>query len=209
MPKPMYVWSGSAWVSVATEVESLANFATQSYADNVAGMKMVIPTSVAVGSGSGSASTQGKVTFSGASSVSLNGLFTSANSAYVINYNFSSSVSTLKRLRLRTSGTDNTTTNYNYQLLSYNSSTVAASRSLSDNNYKLDNNNNNVHGGQIVLINPFDAEKTYGNARTTSGSDATLSDLQFNATTSFDGFTIFMDSGTMTGIISVYGYKAG
>ena len=30
---------------------------------------------------------------------------------------------------------------------------------------------------------------------------------KFNATTSFDGFTIYMDSGTMTGIISVYGYR--
>ena len=34
MPKPMYVWSGSAWVSVATEVESLANFASLNYVNS-------------------------------------------------------------------------------------------------------------------------------------------------------------------------------
>ena len=34
MPKPMYVWSGSAWVSVASEVESLANFASLNYVNS-------------------------------------------------------------------------------------------------------------------------------------------------------------------------------
>ena len=64
MPKPMYVWTGTAWVSVASEVESLATYATQSYADNQPGSKLVVPTSVAVGSGSGSVAAQGTVTFS-------------------------------------------------------------------------------------------------------------------------------------------------
>ena len=84
MPKPMYVWSGSAWVSVASEVESLATYATQSYADNQPGMKLVVPSSVAVGSGSGSVATQGTVTFSGASSVSINGCFSSTYDNYRI-----------------------------------------------------------------------------------------------------------------------------
>jgi hypothetical protein len=172
------------------------------------GLTEIVPTSVAVGSGSGSSDSSGKVTFSGASSVSLNGVFTSTNATYVIYYNFSSSAATLKRIRLRSSGTDNTSSNYNYQILSYNSATVAASRSLSDNNYKIENNNNNVHGGQIVLINPFDTEKTFGHSRTTSGADGTLADLQFALTTSFDGFTIYMDSGTMTGILYIYGYRS-
>lgn len=172
-----------------------------------AGLRQVVPTSVVVGSGSASFNGNGSVEFSGASSVSLNGVFTSINSAYVINYNFSSSATTLKRIRLRSSGTDNTSLNYNYQILSYNSTTVAANRSLSDNNYKIENNNNNNHGGQVVLINPFDTERTYGHSRTTSGADATLADFQFGLTTSFDGFTIYMDSGTMTGKLTIYGYR--
>jgi len=84
MPKPMFVWSGSAWVSVATEVESLAGFATQSYADNTPGTRLIIPSSVAVGSGSGSVSTSGTVTFSGASSVSINDVFSATYDTYQI-----------------------------------------------------------------------------------------------------------------------------
>jgi hypothetical protein len=211
MAKQAYVYSGTDWVPLASEVTNLSGYYTKGETDIITaptGLKMVVPTSVAVGSGTGSANANGKVTFSGASSVSLNGVFTSTNATYVIYYNFSSSATTLKRIRLRSSGTDNTSSNYNYQILSYNSTTVAANRSLSDNNYKIENNNNNSHGGQIVLINPFDTEKTYGHSRATSGADATLADLQFGLTTSFDGFTIYMDSGTMTGILYVYGYKS-
>ena len=113
MPKPMYVWSGSAWVSVAAEVESLANYATVNYASTQPGMKMVVPTSVAVGSGSGSVDTNGAVTFSGASSVSLNGCFTSAYQNYSIIVNDDSASATGYQLfRLRTNGTDNSTSNY-------------------------------------------------------------------------------------------------
>ena len=149
-----------------------------------------------------------KSTFTTQSSVSVNSVFSAAYSTYIISYNFTSSAATLWRLRLRTSGTDNTSANYNYQLFSANSTTLTGARSLSDNNYKMDNNNNNNHGGQIVLINPFDTEKTYGTANTTSGADFTLSDLQFNATTSFDGFSIYPDSGTLTGTFTVWGLKA-
>ena len=94
MPKPMYVWSGTAWVSVASEVESLATYATQSYADAQPGMKMVVPTSVAVGSGSGSVDAIGNVTFSSASSISVNNCFTSTYDNYRIIIDFVPSAST-------------------------------------------------------------------------------------------------------------------
>ena len=112
MPKPMYVWSGSAWVSVAAEVESLATYATQSYAAAQPGMKMVVPTSVAVGSGSGSVDTNGAVTFSGASSVSLNDCFSSTYQNYKIVMNLSAATSNDVQMRLRVSSTD-AATNYN------------------------------------------------------------------------------------------------
>jgi hypothetical protein len=111
----MYVWSGSAWVSVAAEVESLATYATQSYADNAPGMKLIVPSSVAVGSGSGSIATQGTVTFSGASSISLNGCFSSTYDNYqiVISIDANSAISD-NYLRMRASGTDNSESQYRY-----------------------------------------------------------------------------------------------
>jgi hypothetical protein len=49
-----------------------------------AGLAKIVPSSVAVGSGTGSSDTTGKVTFSGASTVSLNGVFTSSYRNYKI-----------------------------------------------------------------------------------------------------------------------------
>ena len=47
-----------------------------------AGLAKIVPSSVAVGSGTGSANSLGTVTFSGASSVSLNGCFSSTYDNY-------------------------------------------------------------------------------------------------------------------------------
>jgi hypothetical protein len=67
---------------------TVANAYTKSETDGIAaaapGMRLIVPTSVAVGSGSGSVSTQGAVTFSGASSVSVNECFNSTYTAYKI-----------------------------------------------------------------------------------------------------------------------------
>ena len=55
-------YDGAAWVSVGT----------------TPGLVPMVPSSVAVGSGTGTASANGQLTFTTASSVSLNGVFTSS-----------------------------------------------------------------------------------------------------------------------------------
>jgi hypothetical protein len=73
-----------------------------------AGLAKIVPTSVTVGSGSGSASALGTVTFSGCSSVSLNGVFSSAYNNYKVLVNVNSIDSTgtnIIYLRFGTSGT--------------------------------------------------------------------------------------------------------
>ena len=76
------------------------------------GLAPIIPTSVAVGSGTGSVGATGLITFSGVSSVSINGCFTSAYTNYrvVARYTNASTLSALY-CRLRASGT-NATNNY-------------------------------------------------------------------------------------------------
>ena len=214
MPKPMYVWSGSAWVSVATEVESLATYATQSYADNVAnvaaGLKPIVPSSVAIGSGSSSISTLGAVTFTGASSVSLNGVFTSAYNNYRILIDLTSAASPAFYSRLRKSGTD-ATTNYNFQGFYFENTTVSAFRSTSVAQWQLFDLSTDLHAITIDLFNP------YVNAKTS----AIVSDIKntnsspifggyangHNTTDTYDGITFYPASSTVTGSISVYGYK--
>ena len=215
MPKPMFVWSGSAWVSVATEVESLAGFATQSYADNVPAARMIVPSSVTVGSGSGSVSTSGAVTFSGASSVSLNDCFNSTYDNYMILYkNTTTSTGIAVTMRYRLSGTD-TTTNYGTQRLYAQGTTVTANRDGvgTDEIYvaNLGATTGSFTGSQINVYSPNLASPTISFNSTTMLLDADLypsfvAGFQ-NSSTQFTGFTLLANTGTFGGTIRVYGFK--
>lgn len=214
MPKPMYVWSGSAWVSVATEVESLATYATQSYADNQPGMKMVVPTSISVGSGSGSVSTQGTVTFSGASSVSLNGCFTSAYDNYLIILHTTASAGGRCDMRLRTSNTDATGGNYSwsgqYNISSANtySGEGAGTTATAGGITGLDTTQGSL---RLTLFKPFLAEHTQWESAGHDGIYRRIYGGIHTLNTSYDGFTIYNTSAgaTITGKIRVYGLKNG
>jgi hypothetical protein len=76
-----------------------------------AGLVQMMPTSVAVGSGSSTVNGNGQVSFSGSSSVSLNGVFSSTYAHYfvIIDYSANGGGSTL---RLRASSTDNSNANF-------------------------------------------------------------------------------------------------
>jgi hypothetical protein len=215
----MYVWSGSAWVSVAAEVESLAGFATQSYADNTPGLRMVVPTSVAVGSGTGSVDAIGNVTFSGASSVSLNGAFSSIYDYYRILFHLDScSADANFNIKMRASGTDNSSAQYSWGL---NGRTRADTLfSFSGNaqttGWKIGELDSGVSGRfysyVIDMHNPFLAQNTLmqiiSNGVNTSSIPYALSGGGFHeVATSYDGISLLPSSGTITGTIRVYGYK--
>lgn len=77
-----------------------------------AGLVQVVPTSVTVGSGSGSVDGNGSVTFSGTTSISLNGVFSSIYTNYRILLNVTSGSGSLYA-RLRASGTNESSSTYN------------------------------------------------------------------------------------------------
>jgi len=215
MPKPMYVWSGSAWVSVATEVESLATYATQSYANNssdvASGLKPLVPSSVAIGSGSSSVSTLGQVSFTGASSVSLNDVFSTTYKNYKILLDHSASTALNTSIRLRVSNSDNTTANYARQYLVAIGAAVSGGLSTAQTSWALNVPVNNRASAECTLFNPFASIQT--SMQVINQSDYTGSTIivvdgyAFQATTSFTGFSIIASTGTITGSVSVYGYK--
>ena len=211
MPKPMYVWSGSAWVSVAAEVESLATYATQSYAANQPGMKLIVPSSISVGSGSGSASTTGTVTFSSASSVSFNNVFSSTYQKYKIIFSITTTDSATINLRWRVNGTDNSTASSYLNEYHYGTSTTSAAA--------LDTQNYGFIGygrasakatGQAIVHDVYTTEVTHLQAqylRPPTDLQIYNAGLYHNQTVSYDGFTLYPSSGTFSGTVSVYGYK--
>jgi hypothetical protein len=212
----MYVWSGSAWVSVAAEVESLATYATQSYAAAQPGMKMVVPTSVAVGSGTGAVDTNGAVTFTSASSISLNGVFSSTYDNYKIIVDITSKTTTASILmRMRTGGADNSSTNYNGSVIEKgtNSTTI--------NGYNDSNQNRasicSIRTGGRATVEIYSPQKTEYTSIISSylswtgtvnvANDQGFTTSSLSVTTSYDSATFFTDAGTVTGTIRVYGYK--
>ena len=114
MAKQAYVYSGTDWVPLASEVTNLSSYYTSAQTDIITaptGLKLLVPTSVAVGSGTGTANAAGQVTFTGASSVQLNGVFTTTYDNYKIVLNITAISSTdVLQFRFGTSGTINTTT---------------------------------------------------------------------------------------------------
>jgi len=218
MPKPMFVWSGTAWVSVASEVESLANFATQSYADNQPGMKLIVPSSVAVGSGTGSVSTSGAVSFSGVSSVSINDCFSSTYDNYKIAFELDSTSGTGGtgiNMRLRVGGADNSSANYwNNRIFGQASSVTSSGPTSADTSFLSVSEYDNVGMSTYMydLFSPFRTATTglvgIGQFRYTSFyQHSQLKTGQTTVTTSYTGFTLLTTSGTMTGRVKVYGYK--
>jgi len=209
MPKPMFVWSGTQWVSVASEVESLANFATQSYADAQPGSKLIVPTSIAVGSGSGSISTQGAVTFTSASSISLNGCFSSTYDNYRLIWNVTSQTnSTGLVLRVRASGTDLSSSTYSYgHFINAYTTSISGDGSGSATGPVIGYSGSQNTRGIVDILNPQSTLNTYGYYWSGSETSTFNGGFRVNNTTSYDGFTFFPQAGTFTGTLRVYGYK--
>jgi hypothetical protein len=177
-----------------------------------AGLAKIVPSSVAVGSGTGSASTTGLVTISGCSSASVNGCFSATYNNYRIVMNIVGSTATDLRFKMRVAGTDNSGSYYwvytgvrdtggSYQYSTAGDSSAAV-------NYI------SVQKRQQIVLDicrPFEAEETSYTGKTV-GADNTsalfTNPYMFHAVnTSYDGFSLIPGSGTITGSLLIYGYN--
>lgn len=220
----MTVYDGSVWKNVfpadASDIASgsLAIARGGTGFTTGAGLIPVIPTSVNVGSGSGSYnSTTGLVTFTGASSVSVNGCFTSAFTNYRIMFNESAASAYADgNLRLRSAGTD-ATTNYFRNGVLVDATSISGFQSTSDTNYgnALTTHPNSVstaHAQSAIEIRePFSSKPTtlqVINGAWNGTQSRHISTTGFHSTAaSYDGFTIYLSSGNFGGTFKIYGYN--
>jgi hypothetical protein len=154
-------------------------------------------------------------TFSGASSISLNNVFSATYANYFVATNFTSSGSTNQQvgLRLRVGGVDSTGADYVHDgNRSYPTAVIYYGGTLSSwglNPISSVNANNASH--VCNLLSPFIANRTGIHALGT-GYDATygtqgiLFSGSHGNSTSYDGFTLFVASGNIAGTVKVYGY---
>ena len=173
----------------------------------IAGLKLIVPSSVA---GSGvSVSASGKVTFTAATSISVNGVFDSTYDNYLVVCRMTSSSTGDVRFRWRASGTDNSTaSSYVHQRLAAYGTTVLGAR-YTENSARFSNMQNTQAGGvhhyvygaylaqptayRTVIVGDLDSASIFDHAGT------------HNQSTSYDGLTIYPASGDITGALTVYG----
>jgi hypothetical protein len=173
------------------------------------GLVLVKPSSVVNGTDNG----KGTVSFSAVSTVSLNGVFSSTYTNYRILWKGNASGAVGVKLRLRAAGSDVTSGNYFYEEFVANGTSVSASRASTQTGFALGAMSNNFkHFIQTELASPFLAEET--NYESKSAYNNTTSTHLFytlagfcSVTASADGFTLYADSGTISGEVSVYGYN--
>ncbi|HSG62767.1 MAG TPA: hypothetical protein VLA24_15180 [Pseudomonadales bacterium] len=178
------------------------------------GLVLVSPTSIANSGGSASAS-GGEVTFTGVSSVSLNGVFSSAYENYRIVFNgiSSSATATGLNMRFRASGTDASSSLYLWggvyitqgagPTRNYSGGLAATGEIAAVADYTGDFTADII---QPALAANSSWVSSYLGSGTSSAVYGTISGAH-TAATSYDGCTIYPNVGTITGKIRVYGYK--
>lgn len=171
-----------------------------------------IPSSVTVGSGSASVAADGTVTFTGCSSVSLNGVFDGTGAdIYEIYISFSNSTASHLQMRLRSAGTDYTGNHSYIGFFGNLSSGPARSASSTSSSFFLTPSSSPQvldANCSIRIYNPsrsshYTTADTMTSAMVSGDRWMWNQALQASTTSAFDGFTLFCPSGNTTGFLKV------
>jgi hypothetical protein len=170
------------------------------------GLAKVVPTSVAVGSGSGSVDSNGTVTFSGCSSLALNNIFSSSYTNYLVLMDVTPSTSASIQLRFRTT-TDDTSAKYSIQHITASSTTITGTRVLNDSVLNINKGPaGNRYPYTMEIFNPNQAIVTAGHIKGIEYMLNQLSSFYVDTTTQYTGFNLIPSTGTISGTAFVYGY---
>jgi hypothetical protein len=154
-----------------------------------------------------------KTTFSAASSVTADNVFTSAYDTYFVIIRYITSSTGLLSVKLRVGGVS-ASTNYNYQLLYAGAGTVGAIRSTSQTSFAVGGDTNGTFQSMVLLeINqPAIATPTLFDTRNNRNT-VNYTSVQANYwvgnhsdATAYDGIELLTASGTTTGDYTIYGY---
>lgn len=197
----VYVASGTTWYAVAESSPS--------------GLSMVTPTSIA-NSGGSAALSGSEITFSAVNSISLNGIFTSTYRNYVLRINIVAGAGIELRIRYRSSGSDNTTSNYRSGTYRINSTSSSGNGPMVDGGTYMAIGDADTSGYSFFCMDVADPQTANQTRATVLGSSALsgtslmsayVGGSLFSGSTSFDGFTLYPHASTLTGSVRVYGLK--
>lgn len=204
-------------VDVTTDVSGLLSDVSDLQNDlsdlgNAIGYLSLVPTSVA---GTGVSLSGNRVVASAATAISVNGVFSSTYSKYIISGRLQTSAASVVTMTLRASGTNNTSSNYDRLRTRGTGSTTtdtALVTAASGWDIAPVSLASGIHTFTIEVFAPGSAIPTTGtiqdsvttNPMTTDAAHVFQSILQ-RQSTAFDGFTLTAVSGNMTGELKVIG----
>lgn len=209
----------------ARDIANVLSSSTNIALDSEMGLSLITPTSITATGGSGSTSTTGAVSFTGASSISINDVFSATYDFYkIIIVAENSSGQWQLNFRLRVSGSDNSSSNYYWSgfYQTFASATPALNTQGSNGlttSFQIGNTSSPsaTLGNQVIVEigNPFTTSETtfnssgvgYETSPGVSSSNRFTYGGMTSVTTSYTGFTIFPQSANISGSVSVYGYR--
>lgn len=154
-----------------------------------------------------------KQSFSGVASVSIDNCFSADYSQYRIIFDSDFDTSEALYTRLRASGSDNSTSNYRDQFVNAGGTTISGNRRTAETAFiNWPFHARTTRSISIAeILNPFQSTYTTALKADAEATGSATIQLQiasygFNGSDSFDGFTTYKASGTMTGTVYVYGY---
>jgi len=174
-------------------------------------LTQIIPTSVTVGSGSGSVNATGAVTFTGASSVSINNCFSATYNNYLITLECNAGSGNYVNFRLRAAGTDATGSNYSWGFV--NTTNGATAFQLAGSGATSSNITRPSASGRSItsftIFNAPLAQETIWSGTLSYNDGATVAIAGamggiHAVSTAYDGFTL-IHATSITGTVRIYG----
>lgn len=210
----MYLNDGnsSQWVEVKSNTASGSTVAARVDAIEAKpnGLVPTVPSSIALGSGTGSVGLTGAASFSLASSVSINNCFSSTYTNYRIMLNITGSSITGNAIyiRLRSAGSDNSSS---YQWIAvnnyFNGIRMLGNSGITYAEIGYTGAGDTSGFAVVEIASPFLVAKTYATMSRTYNNENTVGGWWHNFSGSFDGFTLIPSGGNITGTVQVYGYR--
>ncbi len=167
----------------------------------------VAPTGMSVSSGSGSYASDGKVTFAGAGSVSLNGIFSAAFLNYLLLLNITSNTGGSGiYVRFGTTTTD-ATSGYNY---GYAEHPGAGAWSFQSTTAELRIGRASTGGAacRATIFSPYATARSWIEGTSSDSDNYHAIGAGYDSTSTMrDRLTVFMSGVNMTGTLEVYGMR--
>ena len=196
-------------VLTAASLNANLSFAASSPAG---GLVPIVPTSITVGGGTATASTNGQVTMTSVTtSILLNGVFSSTYTNYRFIWNGVGASAYNLNGRLSVGGSASSASDYYSNLVYAAAGSAVGSNIAVASSFDFDSNNDDQKSFSADVIKPFVANPTMiigvGLGVGTAGASPRpyLEGHYNKAATSYDGIQFLVDAA-VTGTLSVYGY---